>query len=93
MAATQTPTTPAQTFEAGYEQYRQFSEQVVDAARKAGVQSVDAYQKGVERALEMERKLAVATKQEWLKGMIDSHADMAHELTSAYTSAVRSLLS
>ena len=93
MAASEAPTTPAQTFEAGYEQYKQFSERVMDAARKTGVQTIDAYQKAVERTLEMERKLGVATKQDWLKGMIDSHADMTHELTGAYTSAVRSLLS
>ncbi len=93
MATKEAPTTPAETFEAGYEQYKQFSEQVLDAARKAGVQSIDAYEKAVDRALSIERKLAGATKQEWLKGLIDSHADMAHELTAAYTGAVRGLLS
>ena len=92
MTATETPTTPAHAFEAGYEQYKQYSEQILDAARKAGVQSIDTYQKAVDRAVDVERKLAGATKQEWLKRLIDSHADMTHELTAAYTSAVRGLL-
>lgn len=92
MTATEAPPSATQAFEAGYEQYKQFGEQVLDTARKAAVQSIDTYQKAVDRAIDVERKVAGVTKQEWLKGLIDSHADVTHELTAAYTSAVRGLL-
>jgi uncharacterized protein YwlG (UPF0340 family) len=87
---TQTKTQP--TIEAAYSNIREVNEQMIDAARKAGTQYVDSCSKAVDRAIDIERKLADATNQEWLKSIIDAHADMASELNDAYTSSVRSLL-
>lgn len=90
MSTTQTKTQP--TLEAAYSHIKDLNEQMVDAARKAGSQYVDSYAKAVDRAIDVERKLAEATKQEWLKSIIDAHADMVNEINEAYTSSVRSLL-
>jgi len=90
MSTTQTKTQP--TLEAAYSHIKDLNEQMVDAARKAGSQYVDSYAKAVDRAIDVERKLAEATKQEWLKSIIDAHADMASDLNDAYASSVRSLL-
>jgi hypothetical protein len=78
--------------EAAFEQIKEFNEQWLDTARKASVQYIDTYEKAVDRAIDLERKLAGATKQEWLKNLIDAHADMARDLTEAYTKAARGLL-
>ena len=90
MTTTQTPTTP--TFEAAFEQIKDFNEQIVEASRKASIQTIEAYEKAVDRAIDLERKLAGATKQEWLKALIDAHADIASEWTAAYTTTARGIL-
>jgi hypothetical protein len=90
MTTTQTTTTP--TFEAAFEQIKEFNEQIVEASRKASIQTIEAYEKAVDRTIDLERKLAGATKQEWLKALIDAHADIASEWTTAYTTTARGIL-
>jgi hypothetical protein len=89
---TTTQAKPEPTIEAIYSHIKDFNEQLTDAARKAGSQYVDSYAKAVDRAIDIERKVAGATKQEWVKSIIDAHADIASDITEAYTSSVRSLL-
>jgi hypothetical protein len=91
MATIQTkPTTP--TIEATFERANEAGEHVLAAARKAGNLYLDSYEKAVERALELELKVAGATQQEWLGNLIEAQADFAREVTSTYTSTARSLL-
>lgn len=78
--------------EATFASIRELNEQMLDAARKAGTQYLETYAKAADRAIDLEHKLAGATKQEWLKGIIDAHADMIKDINEAYTSSVRSLL-
>jgi len=61
-------------------------------ARKAGNLYVDSYEKTVGSAIELERKVAGLTRQEWLKSLLEAQADFASELTHSYTSAARALL-
>ena len=67
-------------------------EEFLRVTRKAGVQYIDLYEKSANRAIELERSVANATNQDWLKGLIDGHADFATSLTDAYASAARELL-
>jgi hypothetical protein len=91
MATNQTRSgTPS--FETALNQVQAASDQFLAAARKAGTLYLDSYEKAVERAIDFERSLADSTQQEWLKGLIDTQADVARELTSSYTSAARALL-
>jgi hypothetical protein len=93
MATTQqSKNTTQPTFETAFEQVKEINEQVLEATRKASVQYLDSYEKAVDRAVDFELKLAGATKQEWLKTLVDAQADMTRELTEAYTKAARSLL-
>jgi hypothetical protein len=85
-----TPTTPS--FEGAYEQVKDFNEQFLDAARKAGTQYLDTYEKAVERTIELERKFAGATQQEWLKDLIETQIDLTREFNDAYAKAARGLL-
>jgi hypothetical protein len=91
MTTTQTGTAKP-TFEAAFEQMREFNEQLFEASRKTGVQTIEAYEKAIDRAIDLERKLAGATKQEWLKTLIDAHADIARDWTAAYTATARGIL-
>jgi hypothetical protein len=91
MATTQTKhATPP--FEAAFEQVKDFNEQVMGTARKAGNLYLDSYEKAVDRAIDFEVKVAGMTEQEWLKSLIEMQVDFTRELTSSYTSAARSLL-
>jgi hypothetical protein len=92
MATTQKQTTTQPTFETAFEQVKEINEQLLDAGRKAGIQYLDSYEKAVDRAFELELKLAGITRQEWLKTLIDAQVDISRELTEAYTKAARSLL-
>ena len=75
-----------------FEQATDLSEQFAAAARKAGNLYLDSYEKVVDRAIELELKVAGATQQEWLKNLIEAQADFAREITSSYTSTARTLL-
>lgn len=91
MTVTQTRN-EAPKWDAAYEQVKDLNEQFVAAARKAGNLYVDSYEKTVDRAIELELKVAGLTQQEWLKNLIESQADFTRELTSSYTTTARSLL-
>jgi hypothetical protein len=91
MATPTTKNTPA-AFDAAFGQVKELNEQFLTAARKAGTVYLDAYEKAVDRAIELERELAGTTQQEWLKNLLETQADLARDATDSYTSAARSLL-
>ena len=92
MATTQKQNTTQPTFETAFEQVKEINEQLLDAGRKASVQYLDSYEKTVDRAIDVELKLAGLTQQEWLKTLVEGQAEITRELTEAYTKAARSLL-
>jgi hypothetical protein len=92
MSTGQTKQRTSTAFEAPLEQLEGLGEQMLSTARKASTKYLDSYEKAVDRAIDLELKLAGMTQQEWVKGMIDTHVEMTRELTEAYTSAARQLL-
>jgi phage-related minor tail protein len=82
----------APSFDATFEQVKDFNEQFLSAARKAGNLYVDSYEKAVDRAIDLERKVASLSQQEWLKTLIDAQTDFAREVADSYATAARSLL-
>jgi hypothetical protein len=91
MATTDTKT-GIPSFDTAFDQYRESSEQVLTAARKAGNLYIDSYEKAVDRTTELQLKLAGLTQQEWLKSLIEAQVDITRELTGSYTTTARSLL-
>jgi hypothetical protein len=91
MSATQTRSS-APSFDAAFEQVKDFNEQFLSAARKAGNLYVDSYEKAVDRAIDFERKVAGLTQQEWLKTLIEAQTDFAREVAESYATAARTLL-
>ncbi len=88
--ATQTKTT--EPVEAAFDQLKELGDRFTQAAREAGVLYVEAYEKAVDRATELETKLADATQQEWLEQLIHSHVKFVREISGSYASTARSLL-
>jgi hypothetical protein len=91
MATTETKT-GVPTVDAAFGQVKDLNEQYLAAARKAGNLYLDSYEKVVDRAIELERKFAGLTQQEWLKSLIETQIDLTKELSGSYTSVARSLL-
>ena len=97
MATTQTKHTAqsehtAPTIDAAFERATEATDQMAAAARKAGNLYLDSYEKAVDRAIELELKVAGATQQEWLQNLIEAQADFTRELTTSYTNSARTLL-
>jgi len=90
--ATSTKHNGAAPFDTAFEQLRESSDQIASYARKAGNAYLDSYEKAVDRAIELELKVAGMTQQEWLKSMIETQTEFARELASSYTTTARSLL-
>ncbi|MGI8714356.1 MAG: hypothetical protein ACR2NR_14515 [Solirubrobacteraceae bacterium] len=91
MATTQTKNS-TQTIDGLFERAGQAQEQFAAAASKAGNAYLDSYEKAVDRAIELELKLAGSTQQEWIRGIVESQADFTRELTNTYTSTARTFL-
>lgn len=91
MATTQTKNSTS-TVDSAFERAGAAQEQFATAARKAGHAYLDSYEKAVDRAIELELKLAGSTQQDWIKSIAETQADFARELTNTYTSTARTLL-
>ena len=88
MAQTETKSgTPS--FETAFEQLREQSEQFMSTSRKAANLYLDAYEKAVDRTVDLELKLASVTKQEWLQNVIEAQADISRELLASYRTLVK----
>jgi hypothetical protein len=90
--ATTNANTGAPTVDAAFEQVKDLNEEFLDAARQAGTLYLDAYEKAVDQAIELELKVAGYTQQARLKNLIEAQADFTREVASSYTSTARSLL-
>jgi hypothetical protein len=91
MASTQTKN-GVPTVEATFEQFKDLNDQFLTAARKAGNTYLDSYEKAVDRAVELELKVAGLTQQEWLKSLIEAQVDVTREAANTYTATARTLL-
>ena len=92
MATSTQPHNGTTSFDTAFEQLKDSPEQSLSYARKAGNAYLDTYEKAVDRAIELELKVAGMTQQEWLKSMIETQADFARELSSSYAATARTLL-
>ncbi len=78
--------------ESAFERANEAGDHLFAAARKAGNLYLDSYEKTVERAIELELKVAGVTQQEWLRNLIEAQTDFARELAGTYAATARTLL-
>lgn len=91
MATTQTRNSTS-TINSVFERAGEAQEQFATAARKAGHAYLDSYEKAVERAVELELKLAGSSQQEWIRSIAETQAELTREVANTYTSTARTLL-
>jgi hypothetical protein len=79
-------------YEAAFEHVKDLNENLLAGARQAGNLYLDSYEKAVDRAVQLELRLARLTEQEWIRNVIEAQADLARELSTSYVTAARSVL-
>jgi hypothetical protein len=71
---------------------RALSEELLDSSKRAGLTTLDAYEKVVVGIADFEKKAASDTQIPWVSTIATAHAQVLSEMTASYTSAARSLL-
>ncbi|MEO6859152.1 MAG: hypothetical protein ABI323_11310 [Solirubrobacteraceae bacterium] len=69
------------------------NEQIVEAAKKAGGASLDAYERTLESIVGYQQQVVKQTDVEWISTVIDAQAKFTRELTKLYVGKGRDLLS
>jgi hypothetical protein len=71
----------------------QANERLVEAGRHAGSRYLGSYEKLVGRVITAQQKLARQSRNDAVKSIVDTQVDVTRQVTSAYTSAARKLIS
>jgi hypothetical protein len=71
---------------------RDLTERFIDAAKKAGNQSLDAYEQSLRNLVEFEERAAGASQLDWVSSIAAAHAKFVQDVSSAYVSAAREML-
>lgn len=87
-----TTTDTRELFEAPFKQAKDANDQILTAARNASTLYLDSYEQAVEKALEVETRLATSAQPEWLRSMIEAHIDFSREFAGSYVKSARSVL-
>ncbi len=92
MATSTQSKTATPTVDAMFERATEAQEQFTSATRKAAGAYLDSCEKVVDRAIDLELRLADSTRQDWVKSLAEAQTDFARELTHTYASTARTLL-
>ena len=65
----------------------------IEAGRRAGSRYLDGYDRFVDRVISVQHKLAMQSRNDALRSIVDKQTDVTRQVTSAYTSAARKLIS
>ena len=79
-------TSPGEPFEQTMQRAREINEQIIEMARKAGGQMLDAYVRWLEEVAEQQRKIASGTpvsQMDWLAGMLNAQADFTRQFAKS----------
>jgi hypothetical protein len=92
-AAPTLPTIDPAVFEETAQRIRDLNERLIDGSKKAGMTSLEAYEKALTGLLAFEGKVAGASQIEWVSALATTHATFIQDISAAYTKAARELLS
>ena len=83
----------AESIDAVAERIAEINEKAVANGRKAGTAYLTSYENAVLSLADSYEKAAGATRLEWVASIAAAQADFTREVTKAYTSAARELVS
>jgi hypothetical protein len=78
--------------EEAVQRIRDLTERFIDAAKKAGNQSLDAYEQSLRTLVEFEERAAGASQLDWVSSIAAAHAKFVQDVSAAYVSAAREML-
>jgi hypothetical protein len=94
MATTQSKSNPiTDSVDAATERFADLNEKAVASSKKASEAYLASYEKAVVALADTYEKATGATKIEWVASLGSLQADATREITRAYTSTVRELVS
>ena len=78
--------------EATVARIRELNERAIEAARSAGLSSLDAYEKALQSFVSVEERLANATQLDWVKAIVGAQAEFVQNISGVYVNAARDML-
>ena len=78
--------------EQAVQQIRELTERFIEAGKKSGMQSLDAYEKSLRSLVEFQERAAGASQLDWVSSIATAHARFVQEVSSAYVSAAKEML-
>jgi len=78
--------------EATVARIRELNERAIEAARAAGLSSLDAYEKALQSFVSVEERLANASQVEWVKAIVGAQAEFVQNISGTYLEAARDML-
>jgi predicted RNA-binding Zn ribbon-like protein len=87
------PTTdPSAAVEQSAQHIRELTEQFIDAAKKGGNASLDAYEKALQNLVDFQQQIAGASQLDWVSSIAQAHAKFVQDVSAAYVAAARDML-
>lgn len=71
---------------------RELNERIIDGARKAGNDYLDAYERALSTVANYQESAAKATPIDWMQSVLEAQANFTRELGSFYASTARETL-
>jgi hypothetical protein len=84
--------TSTRTKTAGNDRIRDLNERILESSKKAGNTYVDVYEKTLNSVADYTERVGEQSQVDWIKTVADAQADFTRQVTTAYTSAARTLL-
>jgi hypothetical protein len=86
-----TPSMPQDADEAA-RRVKELSDRLIEITKKNGISWLEAYEKTLNRMLELQARAAAATQIEWINTLAETNADFMREMSAAYFQTVRDQL-
>jgi hypothetical protein len=71
---------------------KELSDRLIEQTKKNGVSWLEAYEKTLNRMLELQQRATAATQIEWINTLAATNADFMREMSAAYFQNVREQL-
>jgi hypothetical protein len=83
---------PAAMTEDAAQRIRALTEQFLDASKKGGNATLDAYERSLQNLVEFQQQAAGASQIDWVNTVAQAHAKFIQDVSAAYVSAARDML-
>jgi len=80
------------SFEAAADRIRDYNEKLIQSTKRAGMASVDVYEKTLKSLVDFEEKVGQSSQLEWVSALASTHAQFIKDVSQAYTQAAREVL-